>query len=155
MIDDKCLHCERFGVSCSCSNFIEMTPEELLEYWKIRKKILGYTNKDISVISTVPIGTVDRVFTGKNPDFQYKTSQPITIALLPKGQQKNGCEEPFAGKSKELEERNKELEEENQELKDIIVNIKKSTIQKQNRLLMAAAYFAPWILFITVWLFSK
>lgn len=155
MIDDKCLHCERFGVSCSCSNFIEMTPEELLEYWKIRKKILGYTNKDISVISTVPIGTVDRVFTGKNPDFQYKTSQPITIALLPKGQQKNGCEEPFAGKSKELEERNKELEEENQELKDIIVKIKKSTIQKRNSLLMAAAYFAPWILFITVWLFSK
>lgn len=148
MIDDKCLHCERFGVSCNCSNFIEMSPEKLLEWWKIRKKILGYTNKEISEISTVPIGTVDRVFTGKNPDFQYKTSQPITSALLPKGQQGNECEELYT-------EKINQLEKENAELKEVIINTKKATTQKRNGLLMAAAYFAPWVLFFAVWISTK
>ena len=148
MIDEKCLHCERFGVSCSCSNFIAMTPTELLEWWKIRKKILGYTNEIIAERSLIPVGTINRVFSGKNPEFRYETAQSITKALLPNENQGNECEE-------QLNNKLKELEKENEELKEVIINTKKSTIQKRNRLLMAAAYFAPWVLFISIWLFSK
>lgn len=148
MIDEKCLHCERFGVSCSCYNFIAMTPAELLEWWKIRKKILGYTNEVIAEKSLIPVGTINRVFSGKNPEFRYDTAQSITKALLPNGQQGNECEELYT-------EKINQLEKENAELKEVIINSKKSTVQKRNGYLMAAAYFAPWVLFLSVWIFSN
>lgn len=148
MIDEKCLHCERFGVSCNCSNFIAMTPTELLEWWKIRKKILGYTNEIIAERSLIPVGTINRVFSGKNPEFRYETAQSITKALLPKELQGSECEEQLTNKLKELEK-------ENAELKEVIINTKKTTTQKRNGYLMAAAYFAPWVLFLSVWISSK
>jgi hypothetical protein len=125
-----------------------MTPTELLEWWKIRKKILGYTNEIIAERSLIPVGTINRVFSGKNPEFRYDTAQSITKALLPNENQGNECEELYT-------EKINQLEKENAELKEVIINTKKSTTQKRNGYLMAAAYFAPWVLFFAVWISSK
>ena len=155
MLEERCLRCERLGKSCNGSNFINMTASELLEWCKTRKKILNLTNEEISEMSFVPVGTINRLFSGKNPDFRYETVHPIAKALISKEWQEYECGQLLSDRIRELEEKNKKLEEENRELCKYIARTKKNTTHKRNNIIMAVAYFAPWILFITVWLFSK
>ncbi|MBQ9890543.1 MAG: Uma2 family endonuclease [Firmicutes bacterium] len=54
-----------------------MTVEEL----KARKKALGYTNKMISELSGVPLGTVNKVFSGSTDAPRYSTLRAIEDVL--------------------------------------------------------------------------
>ena len=54
-----------------------MTIEEM----KRRKKELGYSNKKLAEVSGVPIGTVQKVFSGETSSPRYDTIQALTKAL--------------------------------------------------------------------------
>ena len=54
-----------------------MTIEEM----KRRKKELGYSNKKLAEVSGVPIGTVQKVFSGETASPRYDTIQALTKAL--------------------------------------------------------------------------
>ena len=54
-----------------------MTIEEM----KKRKRELGYTNEDIARISSVPIGTVQKIFSGETRSPRYETIQKLEKVL--------------------------------------------------------------------------
>ncbi len=57
-----------------------------IEEMKKRKKELGYSNKKLAEVSGVPIGTVQKVFSGETASPRYDTVQALTKALSKKSQ---------------------------------------------------------------------
>ncbi len=57
-----------------------MTPEEMRQ----RKKELGYTNKQIALLSGVPAGTVQKVLGGITTSPRYETMRSLEEVLAPK-----------------------------------------------------------------------
>lgn len=57
--------------------------DKIVEELKKIKEENGLTNADVSKMSGVPIGTVNRVFSGTNGSHSYATIEPIKEALLP------------------------------------------------------------------------
>ena len=61
---------------------LSLNPRELIEWCNHRKKEMNLSNSRLASISGVPEGTIDRIFTGKNPEFRYSTIQPIVACLI-------------------------------------------------------------------------
>ena len=59
-----------------------LNPSEIVKWCKERKETLGYSNKKISEITNVPIGTIDRILAGKYTEFKYSSIQPILSLLI-------------------------------------------------------------------------
>ena len=59
-----------------------MTIEQMRE----RKKELGYTNEQLSQLSGVPIGTLQKVLGGATRSPRYDTLQCIEAVLWPEGE---------------------------------------------------------------------
>ena len=78
---DKCIKCNRLGDSC-VPNLMLLPFPELLQWCNKRQKHLGWTNKDLSEKSTVPIGTINRIKAGDYEDCKYSTIKHILIALI-------------------------------------------------------------------------
>ena len=57
--------------------------DRIVEELKKIKEENGLTNSDVSKMSGVPVGTVNRVFSGTNGSHSYATIEPIKEALLP------------------------------------------------------------------------
>lgn len=57
--------------------------DRIVEELKKIKEENGLTNADVSKMSGVPVGTVNRVFSGTNGSHSYATIEPIKEALLP------------------------------------------------------------------------
>ena len=57
--------------------------EKIVEDLKRIKEENDLTNSDVAAMSRVPLGTVNRVFSGKNVSHSYATIEPIKEALLP------------------------------------------------------------------------
>ena len=64
----------------------QMTIEEL----KARKRALGYTNKMVSDLSGVPLGTVNKIFSGSTSAPRYDTLRAIADVLRAREYQKEG-----------------------------------------------------------------
>jgi len=62
-----------------------MTAEEL----RARKKALGYTNKMVSELSGVPLGTVNKLFSGETSAPRYDTLRAIEAVLKAREFQKD------------------------------------------------------------------
>lgn len=60
-----------------------MTPEEVLDWCRQRKKYLRLTNEDIARKSGVPVGTIARLFAEHSTlaDYKHTTIQPLLAAL--------------------------------------------------------------------------
>ncbi len=58
-------------------NILTLRPNELIEWCNKRKKEMHLSNAKLAELTNVPEGTLDRIFTGKNPEFRYSTIQPI------------------------------------------------------------------------------
>lgn len=60
-----------------------MTPEEVLDWCRRRKKYLRLTNEDIARKSGVPAGTIARLFAEHSTlaDYKHSTIQPLLAAL--------------------------------------------------------------------------
>ena len=52
-----------------------------IEEMKQRKKELGYSNKKISELSGVPVGTIQKIFSGETSSPRYDTIQALTSVL--------------------------------------------------------------------------
>lgn len=130
---EKCIKCPKVGVSCEGPHFFTMSAEELLEWCKERKKFLKLSNEKLSeltyiqkgnMLSGVPKGTIDRLFSGEHLDFKYETMRPIIRVLAGGEWIEAPCpEEPdcFA------DEKIAKLEEEKQELKDHLAEEKENS----------------------------
>ena len=58
-----------------------MTIEEM----KARKTELGYTNEQVAELSGVPLGTVQKIFSGETKSPRYDTIRKLTDLLMEKG----------------------------------------------------------------------
>lgn len=74
-----------------------MTPEEIRK----RKKELGYTIKQLSNLSGVSVGTLQKILNGETKSPRYETLQALEQALLPPGQEKRTYEPASASLVKE------------------------------------------------------
>lgn len=61
---------------------LSLNPNELIQWCNNRKKDMKISNAKLAEITNVPEGTIDRIFTGKNPEFRYSTIQPIVAYLI-------------------------------------------------------------------------
>ena len=59
-----------------------LNPSEIVKWCRERKEALGYSNKKISELTNVPIGTIDRILAGKYTEFKYSSIQPILSLLI-------------------------------------------------------------------------
>ena len=59
-----------------------LNPSEMVKWCRERKNALGYSNKKISELTNVPIGTIDRILAGKYTEFKYSSIQPIVSLLI-------------------------------------------------------------------------
>lgn len=63
-------------------DILNLSAKELIEWCNERKKQMGLSNAKLAKLTNVPEGTLDRIFTGKNPEFRYSTIQPIVSLLV-------------------------------------------------------------------------
>ena len=59
-----------------------LNPSEIVRWCRERKEALGYSNKKLSELTNVPIGTIDRILAGKYTEFKYSSIQPILSLLI-------------------------------------------------------------------------
>ena len=79
---NKCIQCDKLGSRCDGPNFTAMTPDRMVEWIRLRKEWLGWTNAMLSERSAAPKGTVDRILAGGHADFKMSTIAPIIKALV-------------------------------------------------------------------------
>lgn len=77
---DRCIKCDRLGQDC-VPNLLALPWAELLNWWKERQKYLGWTNQVLSDMSSIPVGTINRIKAGED-DCKYSTMRSIIHALL-------------------------------------------------------------------------
>lgn len=63
-------------------NILSLNSKELIEWCNKRKKEMHISNSKLAMLTNVPEGTIDRILTGKNPEFRYSTIQPIVTFLI-------------------------------------------------------------------------
>ena len=80
---DKCIVCERLGVSCDGPNLLAMTIDGWCEWCRKRKEYLGITNAIISERSGISQVTIDRIMAGHySKDIMRSTVAAISAALI-------------------------------------------------------------------------
>lgn len=113
---NRCIKCERLGTQCDGPNFIAMAPDQIVEWIRIRKEWLGWTNSMLAEHSDTPKGTIDRILAGGHADFKVSTIAPIIKALVGGSFGKSPCpdQEPASPDIKSLMEslaaKDKEIE---------------------------------------------
>lgn len=76
----RCIGCERIGQDC-VPNLIALPWADLLDWWKKRQALLGWTNQVLAEKSGIPMGTITRIKTSED-DCKYSTMRSIIHALL-------------------------------------------------------------------------
>ena len=64
------------------AEILTLNSYELIKWCNVRKKQMGLSNAKLANITKVPEGTLDRILTGKNPEFRYSTIQPVVKLLI-------------------------------------------------------------------------
>ena len=59
-----------------------LNPRELIDWCNARCKELGVSRSKLADVTGVPESTLDRILTGKNPEFRYSSIQPIIAYLV-------------------------------------------------------------------------
>lgn len=113
----KCLSCPKLGVSCPGPNFLSMKAHEALEWCKMRKSQIEWSNAKLADSSGVPKGTIDRLWANNHVDFKYDTMCPIITALVDVDCCARPCE---ATQDETLTAQVERLKKENEALKEDI-----------------------------------
>ena len=125
---DKCIKCNRLGESC-VPNLMLLPFPELLKWWDKRQKHLGWTNKDLSDKSTVPMGTIGRIKSGDYVDCKYSTIKYVLITLIGGTEDEFHCNELIEKELRNLEQLEQQAARlsvtlaENEMLKDKLMKI--------------------------------
>lgn len=114
---EKCITCERLGEDCM-PNLLRLPFPDLLKWWAARQKALGWTNQNLSDISGIPKGTIDRIKQGDYDDCRYSTIRNILVALIGGVADEFHCKEHIIMQQKRLGE----LEQENEALRKRLEN---------------------------------
>lgn len=77
---DRCIGCERLGQDC-VPNLMALPFPDLLNWWKKRQALLGWTNQVLFEKSGIPVGTINRIKSSED-DCKYSTMRSIIHALL-------------------------------------------------------------------------
>lgn len=116
MKNEKCIKCDKIGVSCAGPNFMAMSSQEVVEWCQARKKHLKIPRGQLAEETGTPLGTLNRFFTGKNEFFYFETARNIIKVLVGGDNGVDSCQS-IAG---QLEHENELLKRENEDLKSII-----------------------------------
>ena len=125
-----------------------LNPSEIVKWCKERKETLGYSNKKISELTNVPIGTIDRILAGKYTEFKYSSIQPILSCLIgyeektptPKANDKEQAKyyyETIEGYKLVVENKNKQIERLEKELENALnakEYLKKENAEKEEHM---------------------
>ena len=98
----KCIPCNKIGVNC-VPNLMLLPFSELIKWCIERQKYLGWTNTILSEKSNVPVGTINRIWAGENPDCKYSTIKNILIALIGGTKDEFSCTEQVVNELKNME----------------------------------------------------
>lgn len=99
----ECIDCAKLGKVCDGPNFIAMTAHEIVEWCKLRKAHLRWTNQKLADMADMPKGTIDRLMAaGTDVDFKYITIRPIVKALIGGEWHGQPCPDPDAGSSEDV-----------------------------------------------------
>lgn len=108
---EKCISCERLGQDCM-PNLLILPFQDLLKWWGMRQKALGWSNQTLSDNSHIPKGTIDRIRQGDYADCRYSTIRAILVALIGGVADEFPCKESMD----KQQQRMQELEQENARL---------------------------------------
>ena len=61
---------------------LSLNPRELIDWCNVRRKEMGLSKSKLAEMTNVPESTLDRILSGKNPEFRYSTIQPIMAVLI-------------------------------------------------------------------------
>lgn len=79
---NRCIKCPALGQSCDGPNFAAMSTDRMVEWIRLKKEHLGWSNGKLAEESNTPKGTVDRILAGGHTDFKVGTIAPIIKALV-------------------------------------------------------------------------
>ena len=82
---EKCITCDHVSGCPHSPRFYMLSPPEVIDWCRKRKKFLGLSNKDIAERAQIPLGTVDRLLGGNYADYKHSTIQPLLRALTGDG----------------------------------------------------------------------
>lgn len=110
---EKCLNCNKIGISCDGPNFMAMGTSELIEWCNNRRKQLpGMTYDKIVELTGLSKGTVAGFFGGTHADYRIDTIRPILKLLVGGEWDDNPCADPTVSERASYEERIRQLEKE-------------------------------------------
>ena len=133
MKNENCITCDKLGASCSGPNFLLMSSQEVVEWCKARKIYLKMTRDKLAELSGVPMGTLNRFFSGTNAYFYFETARPILKVLVSdawaldncfinQSQKQDSTTLSMLQKIEMLERDNEFLKRENEDLKNVILS---------------------------------
>lgn len=78
---ERCITCTDPKRKCNALGFLSFPASVLVPLCKKRKQFLGFTAQQVAEKSTIPVGTVNRFFSGELADFRYDTAHHIVCVL--------------------------------------------------------------------------
>lgn len=82
---EKCITCDHVSGCPHSPRFYMLSPPEVIDWCRKRKKFLGLSNEDIADMSGLPHGTVSRLLGGNYADYKHTTIQPLLRSLTGDG----------------------------------------------------------------------
>lgn len=117
---EKCIPCERIGVSC-VPNLMRLQFAELIRWCIKRQKHLGWSNNFLADKSKVPVGTINRIWGGDYEDCKYSTIKQLLVTLIGGTEDEYHCNELIEKELRNVEQQAAKLsivEAENERLKN-------------------------------------
>lgn len=106
---DRCIGCERLGQDC-VPNLMALPFPDLLNWWKKRQSLLGWTNQVLSDKSGIPVGTINRIKSSED-DCKYSTMRSIIHALMGGHTAEFPCQKKLDAEFAHIEELEKQRQE--------------------------------------------
>ena len=122
---DKCIPCQKLGVSCVPNLWLLPFPE--LMQWLIKlQKHRGWSNQKWAEESKTPVGTISRIKAGDYTDCKFSTIKSLAISAIGGTTDEFHCNELIERELQNLEQlelraaKLAEVEAENAKLKDVL-----------------------------------
>ena len=125
---DKCIPCDRIGISC-VPNLMRLPFPELIRWCIKRQKHLGWSNNFLADKSKVPVGTINRIWGGDYADCKYSTIKQLLVTLIGGTEDEYHCNELIEKELRNMEQLQQQVAKlsvtlaENEMLKDKLMRI--------------------------------